>query len=325
MILIAHEIANLVGGVVEGDDQSKITKLSKIESGDNESLTFLGNAKYTEYLYSSNASIIIVSEDLVLKEKIKPTLIRVKDPNYAFSKLLSHFNNSNTNKVGIDEKSSLHSTVEYGDNLFFDKFSVAEENVVLGENVKIHSQVYLGRNVVIGNNTIIYPGVKIYSDSIIRDNCIIHSGTVIGSDGFGFNFDSNGNTTKVIHNGNVVIENDVEIGSNCTIDRATLGSTLIKRGAKLDNLVQIAHNVVIGDFSVIAAQVGIAGSTQIGKNIKIGGQAGIAGHLVIGDNVTIAAKSGVTKNIPDNNVVAGFPAKDINLWKKEVIRNTLKK
>lgn len=308
MILIAHEIANLVGGVVEGDDQSKITKLSKIESGDHESLTFLGNSKYTEYLYSSNASIIIVREDLVLKEKIKPTLIRVKDPNYAFSKLLSHFNNTNTNKVGIDEKSSLHSTVEYGDNLFFDKFSVAEENVVLGENVKIHSQVYLGRNVVIGNNTIIYPGVKIYSDSIIGDNCIIHSGTVIGSDGFGFNFDSYGNTTKVIHNGNVVIENDVEIGSNCTIDRATLGSTLIKRGAKLDNLVQIAHNVVIGCNTCLAAQVGVAGSTVIGNNCLIGGQVGIAGHLKIGDNVQMQAKSGVLKNIKSGSVLMGYPA-----------------
>jgi UDP-3-O-[3-hydroxymyristoyl] glucosamine N-acyltransferase len=308
MILIAHEIANLVGGVVEGDDQSKITKLSKIESGDHESLTFLGNSKYTEYLYSSNASIIIVREDLVLKEKIKPTLIRVKDPNYAFSKLLSHFNNTNTNKVGIDEKSSLHSTVEYGDNLFFDKFCVAEENVVLGENVKIHSQVYLGRNVVIGNNTIIYPGVKIYSDSIIGDNCIIHSGTVIGSDGFGFNFDSNGNTTKVIHNGNVVIENDVEIGSNCTIDRATLGSTLIKRGAKLDNLVQIAHNVVIGCNTCLAAQVGVAGSTVIGNNCLIGGQVGIAGHLKIGDNVQMQAKSGVLKNIKSGSVLMGYPA-----------------
>ena len=308
MILIAYEIANLIGGVVEGDDQSKITKLSKIESGDNESLTFLGNAKYTEYLYSSKASIIIVSEDLVLKEKIKPTLIRVKDPNYAFSKLLSHFNNRNTNKVGIDQKSSFHTTVEYGNNLFFDKFSVAEEKVVLGENVKIHSQVYLGRNVVIGNNTIIYPGVKIYSDTIIGDNCIIHSGTVIGSDGFGFNFDSNGNTTKVIHIGNVVIENDVEIGSNCTIDRATLGSTLIKRGAKLDNLVQIAHNVVIGCNTCLAAQVGVAGSTVIGNNCLIGGQAGIAGHLKIGDNVQIQAKSGVLKNIKSGSVLMGYPA-----------------
>jgi len=160
MILKAHEIADLVGGVVDGDGESKITKLSKIESGDSESLTFLGNPKYTEYIYSTDAAIVIVNEDLVLKEKIKPTLIRVKDPNSAFSKLLSHFNNSNTNKVGIDKQSSLHSSVKYGINLFFDKFSIAEENVIIGENVKIHSQVYLGRNVVIGNNSIIYSGVK---------------------------------------------------------------------------------------------------------------------------------------------------------------------
>ena len=308
MILKAHEIADLVGGVVDGDCESKITKLSKIESGDSESLTFLGNPKYTEYIYSSDAGIVIVNEDLVLKEKIKPTLIRVKDPNSAFSKLLSHFNNSNTNKAGIDKKSSLHISVKYGNNLFFDKFSIAEENVILGENVKIHSQVYLGRNVVIGNNSIIYPGVKIYNDSVIGDNCIIHSGSVIGSDGFGFNFDFNGNTTKVIHNGNVVIENDVEIGSNCSIDRATLGSTLIKRGAKLDNLVQIAHNVVIGSNTCLAAQVGVAGSTVIGDNCLIGGQAGIAGHLKIGDNVQMQAKSGVLKNIKSGSVVMGYPA-----------------
>ena len=308
MILKAHEIADLVGGVVDGDGESRITKLSKIENGDNESLTFLGNPKYTEYIYSSNAAIVIVKQDLVLKEKIKPTLIRVKDPNSAFSKLLSHFNNSNTNKTGIDKQSSLHSSVKYGNNLFFDKFSIAEENVVIGENVKIHSQVYLGRNVLIGNNTIIYPGVKIYNDSVIGDNCIIHSGSVIGSDGFGFNFDSNGNTTKVIHNGNVVIENDVEIGSNCSIDRATLGSTLIKRGAKLDNLVQIAHNVVIGSNTCLAAQVGVAGSTVIGNNCLIGGQAGIAGHLKIGDNVQMQAKSGVLKNIKSGSVIMGYPA-----------------
>ena len=294
MKLKAQEVADLVGGVVDGDKESTITKLSKIESGDNKSLSFLGNPKYNEYIYKSEASIVIVNKDLELKKPVKPTLIRVEDPNIAFSFLLDH--------------SSIHNSVNYGENLFFGNFSVAEEGVTIGDNVKIQSQVYIGENVKIGNNCIIYPGVKIYRNTAIGNNCIIHSGTVIGSDGFGFNFDSKGNTLKVVHNGNVIIQDDVEIGSNCTIDRATLGSTIIKSGAKLDNLVQIAHNVVIGRNTCLAAQVGVAGSTIIGDNCLIGGQAGIAGHLKIGDRVQMQAKSGVLKNIKSDSVIMGYPA-----------------
>ena len=308
MKLKAQEVADLVGGVVDGDKESTITKLSKIESGDNKSLSFLGNPKYNEYIYKSEASIVIVNKDLELKKPVKPTLIRVEDPNIAFSLLLDHFNNQNISKKGIDPNSSMHKSVNYGENLFFGNFSVAEAGVTIGDNVKIQSQVYIGENVKIGNNCIIYPGVKIYRNTAIGNNCIIHSGTVIGSDGFGFNFDSKGNTLKVVHNGNVIIEDDVEIGSNCTIDRATLGSTTIKSGAKLDNLVQIAHNVVIGRNTCLAAQVGVAGSTIIGDNCLIGGQAGIAGHLKIGDRVQMQAKSGVLKNIKSDSVIMGYPA-----------------
>ncbi len=308
MKLKAQEVADLVDGVVDGDKESTITKLSKIESGDNKSLSFLGNPKYNEYIYKSKASIVIVNKDLELKGPIKPTLIRVDDPNIAFSLLLDHFNNQNISKIGIDPNSSIHNSVNHGENLFFGSFSVAQERVTIGDNVKIKSQVYIGENVKIGNNCIIYPGVKIYRNSVIGNNCIIHSGSVIGSDGFGFNFDSKGNTLKVVHNGNVVIEDDVEIGSNCSIDKATLGSTIIKSGAKLDNLVQIAHNVTIGKNTCLAAQVGVAGSTVIGDNCLIGGQVGIAGHLKIGDKVHIQAKSGVLKNIKSKSTVMGYPA-----------------
>ncbi len=308
MKLKAQEVADLVGGVVIGNKESTITKLSKIESGDNKSLSFLGNPKYNEYIYKSKASIVIIDKKFELKHPVTPTLIRVDDPNVAFSLLLDHFNSQNLSKNGIDPDSSIHQSVKYGDNFYLGNYSIAEKNVKIGHNVKIHSQVYLAENVEIGDNCIIYPGVKIYRNTIIGNNCIIHCGSVIGSDGFGFNFDPKGNTLKVIHNGNVVIEEDVEIGANCTIDRATLGSTLIKRGVKLDNLVQIAHNVTIGKNTCLAAQVGVAGSTVIGDNCLIGGQVGIAGHLKIGDRVQMQAKSGVLKNIKSDSVIMGYPA-----------------
>ena len=263
MELKAFEVAKLINGVIEGDSNSTINKLSKIENGDNNSLSFLGNSKYNDFLYKSNASIVIVNKSLELKKNVKPTLIRVDDPNLAFSKLLEHFNNQQINRSGIDSQSMISEKVKYGDNLYFGAYSIAEEGVIIGKNVKIHPHVHISENVKIGDNCVIYPGVKIYRNSILGNNCIIHSGTVIGSDGFGFNRDAKGNNLKVIHNGNVIIEDDVEIGSNCSIDRATLGSTLIKSGVKIDNLVQIAHNVVIGSNSCLAAQVGVAGSTVI--------------------------------------------------------------
>ena len=319
MDLKAHEVAELINGVVEGDNNSTINKLSKIENGDNNSLSFLGNPKYNDYLYKSTASIVIVNKSLELKEPVKPTLIRVEDANLAFSTLLEHFNNQQISKQGIDNESSISSNVKIGKNIYFGKYSIAENNVLIGNNVKIHSHVHISENVEIGDNCVIYPGVKIYRNTVIGKNCIIHSGTVIGSDGFGFNKDDKGNNLKVIHNGNVVIEDNVEIGSNCSIDRATLGSTILKSGVKIDNLVQIAHNVVVGNNTCIAAQVGIAGSTIIGDDCLIGGQVGISGHLKIGDRVQMQAKSGVLKNIEDDSIIMGYPAFNYRDYNKSYV------
>ena len=319
MDLKAHEVAELINGVVEGDNNSTINKLSKIENGDNNSLSFLGNPKYNEYLYKSTASIVIVNKSLELREPVKPTLIRVEDANLAFSTLLEHFNNQQVSKQGIDNESSISSNVKVGKNIYFGKYSIAENNVLIGNNVKIHSHVHISENVEIGDNCVVYPGVKLYRNTVIGKNCIIHSGTVIGSDGFGFNKDDKGNNLKVIHNGNVVIEDNVEIGSNCSIDRATLGSTILKSGVKIDNLVQIAHNVVIGNNTCIAAQVGIAGSTIIGDDCLIGGQVGISGHLKIGDRVQMQAKSGVLKNIEDDSVIMGYPAFNYRDYNKSYV------
>lgn len=319
MDLKAQEVAELINGVVEGDNNSTINKLSKIENGDNNSLSFLGNPKYNEYLYKSTASIVIVNKSLELREPVKPTLIRVEDANLAFSTLLEHFNNQQVSKQGIDNESSISSNVKVGKNIYFGKYSIAENNVLIGNNVKIHSHVHISENVEIGDNCVVYPGVKLYRNTVIGKNCIIHSGTVIGSDGFGFNKDDKGNNLKVIHNGNVVIEDNVEIGSNCSIDRATLGSTILKSGVKIDNLVQIAHNVIVGNNTCIAAQVGIAGSTIIGDDCLIGGQVGISGHLKIGDRVQMQAKSGVLKNIEDDSVIMGYPAFNYRDYNKSYV------
>ena len=308
MNLSAEKIADMLDGSIEGDKTASINKLSKIENGDKNSLSFLGNPKYNNFLYESNSSIILVKRDFILEEPIQPTLIRVDDPNKSFSVLLDFFSKKKSNLTGISDNSVISSCVKYHSDLFFGNFSVCCKGSVIGKNVKIHSQVFIGENVTIGDNSVINPGVKIYDNSIIGSNCIIHSGTVIGSDGFGFNIDNEGNQKKVSHNGNVIIEDNVEIGANCTIDRATLGSTILRKGVKIDNLIQIAHNVEIGENTVIAGCTGIAGSTTVGKNCMIGGQVGIAGHLKIGDRVKIQAKSGILKNIESDSSVMGYPA-----------------
>ena len=308
MNLSAEKIADMLDGSIEGDKTASINKLSKIENGDKNSLSFLGNPKYNNFLYESNSSIILVKRDFILEEPIQPTLIRVDDPNKSFSVLLDFFSKKKSNLKGISDNSVISSCVKYHSDLFFGNFSVCCKGSVIGKNVKIHSQVFIGENVTIGDNSVINPGVKIYDNSIIGSNCIIHSGTVIGSDGFGFNIDNDGNQKKVSHNGNVIIEDNVEIGANCTLDRATLGSTILRKGVKIDNLIQIAHNVEIGENTVIAGCTGIAGSTTVGKNCMIGGQVGIAGHLKIGDRVKIQAKSGILKNIESDSSVMGYPA-----------------
>lgn len=304
----ANQIAEILGGDIIGDENVEVYKLSKIEEGDSGSLTFLSNPKYEQYIYSTKASIIIVDKGFSPREDIETTLILVDDARLSFSKLLEYYSQVKLNKSGIESPSHISESATIGENIYLGAFSYIGNDTKIGENVKIYPNVYVGDNVVLGDNSTLFSGVKIYSETNIGDNCVIHSNSVIGSDGFGFVPNEDGNYDKIPQIGNVVIEDDVEIGAGATIDRATLGSTIIKKGVKLDNQIHVAHNVEIGKNTVIAAQTGIAGSTKLGKNGMIGGQVGIAGHMNIGDNVRIQAQSGIGKKIDDNEVVQGSPA-----------------
>lgn len=304
----ANQIAEILEGEIEGDGQVEVHKLSKIEEGEQGSLTFLSNPKYTNYIYSTRASIAIVNNDFIPEKPIGVTLIKVDDAYKAFSKLLEFYNQVKLNKSGIEANVFINETAEVGSNVYLGSFAYISENVVIGDNVKIYPNVFIGENVKIGNNTIIYAGSKICSDSLIGANCTIHAGVVIGADGFGFAPNGDGEFSKIPQIGNVIIEDNVDIGAASTIDRATLGSTIIRKGVKLDNQIQVAHNVEIDENTVIAAQTGIAGSTKIGKNCMIGGQVGIVGHITIGNNVKIQAQSGIAKNVKDNETIQGTPA-----------------
>jgi len=306
----AAKIAEMVGGRVEGDESVEVSSFAKIEIAQKGQLAFLANRKYEEYLSSTNASIIIVNESQDVKQKKDTTFIRVPDAYSAFATILSSYEKMVTEEMtGLQQPVFVHATAKIGDRVFIGAFSYIGENAIIGDNVKILSQVYVGDNVTIDSNTILYPGVKIYHNCIIGKNVTIHAGSVVGADGFGFAPQDDGTFKKIPQIGNVIIEDNVEIGSNVTIDRATLGSTLIKNGAKLDNLIQVAHNVEIGEHTVIAALTGISGSTKIGNNVMIGGQVGIVGHITIADGTKIAAKSGVSKSIKvPNSIVAGSPA-----------------
>ncbi len=308
MKFTANQIAEILEGTIEGDSEVLVDKLSKIEEGEQGSLTFLANPKYTNYIYKTKASIVIVNNDFVADKPIEATLISVVDAYQAFSQLLEYYNLVKLNKVGIEQPSFISDKASYGDNIYVGAFTYISEGAKVGDDVKLFPNVYIGENVVIGDGVLIYAGAKVYSDSIIGDNCIIHSGAIVGSDGFGFAPQKDGTYKKVPQTGNVVIENDVEIGASTTIDRATLGSTIIRQGVKLDNQVQIAHNVEIDEYTVIAAQSGVAGSSKIGKHCMIGGQVGIAGHLKIGDRVRIQAQSGIGRNIKDDEVLQGSPS-----------------
>ncbi len=308
MNFTAGQIADKLDGTIVGNRDVDINALSKIEEARKGSLTFLANPKYTEYIYSTDASATIVSNDFEPTEKITTTLIKVQDPYYSFTTILELFNGDKSKKVGISKKSEIDKSSNVPKSSFVGHFSKIGKNSVIGEHCIIEDQVYIGENVKIGDNSKIYPGTKILDDTIIGDNCIIHSNCSIGSDGFGFAPNDDGTYKKIPQTGNVIIGNDVEIGSNSTIDRATIGSTIISDGVKLDNQIQIAHNVEIGTNTAIAAQSGIAGSTKIGKNCMIGGQVGIIGHLKIGDNVKIQAQAGVTSNIDSNARITGTPA-----------------
>jgi UDP-3-O-[3-hydroxymyristoyl] glucosamine N-acyltransferase len=308
MKFTAEQIAGILEGEVIGNPNAQVYKLSKIEEGTEGSLTFLANPKYINYIYSTKATITIVSNTFVAEQEITTTLIKVEDAYKSFSKLLEYYNQVKLMKSGIEQPSMISENVTYGEGLYLGSFCYIGKNVKIGDNVKIYPNSFIGDNVTIGNNCIFFAGVRIYSETEIGNNCTIHSGTIIGSDGFGFAPQEDGTFKKVPQIGNVIIENDVEIGANTTIDRATLGSTFIRNGVKLDNHIQVAHNVEIDENTVIAAQTGIAGSTKIGKNCMIGGQVGIAGHLIIGNGVKVQAQSGIGKNLPDNEVVQGSPA-----------------
>lgn len=308
MKFTAGQIAGILDGEVFGNPDAEVYKLAKIEEGTEGSLTFLANTKYSNYLYSTNATIVIVNKSYELEKEVKATLIKVDDAYSSFSKLLEYYNQIKLMKSGIEQPSVISDGVTYGDDLYLGSFCYIGKNVRIGNNVKIYPNSFIGDNVTIGDNCVFFAGVRVYSESEIGNYVTIHSGTIIGSDGFGFAPQEDGSYAKIPQIGNVVIEDHVEIGSCSTVDRATLGTTYIRRGAKLDNQIQVAHNVEIGENTVIAAQTGIAGSTKIGKNCLIGGQVGIAGHITIGDRVKIQAQSGIGKSLKDGEVVQGSPA-----------------
>ena len=308
MKFTAAQIAGILEGEVVGNPEAEVFKLSKIEEGTEGSLTFLANPKYTNYIYSTKATVTIVNSTFEPEQEITTTLIKVEDAYKSFSKLLEYYNQVKLMKSGIEQPSVISDGVTYGSDLYLGSFCYVGKNVTIGNNVKIYPNSFIGDNVIIGDDCVFFAGVRIYSETVIGNRCMIHSGTIIGSDGFGFAPQEDGTYAKVPQIGNVIIEDDVEIGACTTVDRATLGSTIIRKGVKLDNHIQVAHNVEIGENTVIAAQTGIAGTTKIGKNCLIGGQVGFAGHLVIGDGVKIQAQSGIGKNLEAGEVVQGSPA-----------------
>ncbi len=308
MKFTAKQISEILDGEVEGNLNEEVFKLSKIEDGKKGSLTFLSNAKYTPFLYSTNASVVIVNKNFVSEKEISATLIKVEDSYQAFSKLLEYYNQVKLNKSGIEKPNFISESATLGDDLYIGAFSYIGNDVTIGNNVKIYPNVYIGDNVSIGEGSTLFSGVKIYSESIIGKSCEIHAGSIIGCDGFGFAPSESGVYSKIPQIGNVIIEDNVDIGSGTTIDRATMGSTIIRKGVKLDNQIQVAHNVEVGENTVIAAQTGVAGSTIIGENCLIGGQVGIVGHLKIGNNVRIQAQTGVGRNLKDDEIVQGSPA-----------------
>jgi UDP-3-O-[3-hydroxymyristoyl] glucosamine N-acyltransferase len=313
----AQQVADLLQGQIEGDATVKVSKLSKIEEGVPCSISFLANPKYTEFIYNTKASIVIVNKDLVLTAPVSATLVRVDSAEIAFSKLLEMYNQVKLNKSGISKHAYISEKATVETNIYAGEFAVISDNAKIGNNVKIYPQVFIGENVVIGDNTTLFAGVKIYSETEIGKDCIIHSGTVIGSDGFRFN--PQNDNQKIPQIGNVIIEDNVEIGANCAIDRATLGSTILRKGVKFDNLIHIAHNVEIGENTYIAAHGVVAGSTKIGKNCMFSGQVGIVGHLEIADGTIVTAQSGISKNTKKGEVLMGSPAFDANKYRKAFV------
>jgi len=318
MQFTAKQISDFLSGTVEGDENITVSELSKIEDGKKGALCFLSNRKYEHYIYSTHASVVIVGQDFFPAQPVSCTLVKVKDPYSAFSVLLEKYNeayNASLDKSGIEQPCFIHASAKIGKNVFIGAFSYISENVEIGDDTKISPQVFVGTDSKIGSANTIHPGVKIYNRSVIGDRVVIHSNTVIGSDGFGFAPQPDGTYSKIAQIGNVVIEDDVEIGANTAIDRATMGSTFIRKGVKLDNLIQVAHNVDMGDNTVVAAQAGISGSSKVGKNSVVGGQVGIAGHLSLANGTQIGAQAGINFSIAEENKQwHGSPAQPLRNW-----------
>ncbi len=310
MQITAKTIATLVNGIIEGNESVVITHPAKIEEAGVQSITFLGNAKYEPYIYTTNASVVLVSKTFVPQQPIETTLIRVDDVYASLAVLMNNFNQiQHEQNHTISANSEIHATAAIGEGTHVGAYTVIEKNVNIGNGCRIGSNVYIGKDCKIGKNVILFSGVRIYYDCEIGDNCILHANAVIGSDGFGFAPQPDGTYKKIYQLGNVLIGNDVEIGANSTLDRASMGSTIIHDGVKIDNLVHVAHNVEIGKNTVIAAQTGVAGSTKIGENCMIGGQVGFAGHIKIADGTKIQAQSGIARSIETpNTAVFGSPA-----------------
>ncbi|MBP7407197.1 MAG: UDP-3-O-(3-hydroxymyristoyl)glucosamine N-acyltransferase [Flavobacteriales bacterium] len=318
MQFTAAQIAQLLQGTVEGDPSATVSKLSKIEEGGSGTLSFLANPAYTQYVYNTTASVVIIGKDFSLTAPVKTTLVRVADAQGAFARVLEMYNTIKLDKKGVSPQAAISGSAKLGENCYVGALAFIGENVRLGNNVKIYPQCYVGDNVTIGENTTLFAGVKIYSDCTVGAKCIIHSGTVIGSDGFRFATGPDGGA-KIPQIGNVVIEDDVEIGANCAIDRATLGSTILRKGVKFDNLIHIAHNVEVGENTYYAAGGVVAGSTKIGKNCMFSGQVGIVGHLKIADGTIIAAQSGISKNTKAGGAYMGSPAFEVQKYRKSYI------
>ncbi len=307
----AQSIADFLGGTIEGDANVTVSDVAKIEEGKAGTLAFLANPKYNKYLYETESSIVIINQDFELEGQVKATLIRVPDAYKSFASLLAMVQAAKGSKTGIESPSFIDSTATYGSDIYIGAFAYIGKNVRIGNHVKIYPHTYIGDNTSIGDDCVIFSGVKIYEDTKIGQACIVHAGAVIGADGFGFAPIDDGTYQKIAQVGNVILEDLVEIGANTTIDRATMGSTIIRKGTKIDNLVQIAHNVEIGENTVIASQTGISGSTKVGKNCQFGGQVGVAGHITIGDQVNLGGQTGVPNSIKSNRTVLGAPAMEI--------------
>ncbi len=322
MQFTAKQIGEFLNGTIEGDENAQVNTLSKIEEGVAGSLCFLANRKYESHLYRTKASIVIVANDFVPSQSFNGTLVKVKDPYSAFSVLLEKYNEAvsfGVNQTGIQEYNFIHPSAKIGQNVYIAPFCCVEENVEIGDDTKIYAQVFIGSGAKIGANTLVHAGVKIYRQCVVGNKVIIHANAVIGSDGFGFAPQTDGSYKKIAQIGNVVIEDDVEIGANTTIDRATMGSTFIRKGAKLDNLIQIAHNVDVGAHAVVAAQTGISGSTKLGELSVIGGQVGIAGHLNLGRRTQIGAQAGINFDTEENKQWHGSPAQPLKEWMRSTV------